>query len=608
MKSVRIFKLIAAMVVLIPSAVTSQPMIDDFLRTDEGPVILPQYEPGHYYVIKRSPSGGLETEPSSWESYHLTTSQSEYHRLFPDTFRTETGFYVVGEHSVANPSDSDSDGLDDLSEIDNGTNPFLDDTDGDGFPDAQDPMPNTPHCDNRIITITIKTFIPDSFVEPGAMTGQFFEGDIIGGDDRSFDKESQNFRTSHVILASPYEEDSSSGLLSSSSDTGRLRSYDRETSVVGSSLYPEALDDEVEGVPFMVRQAKASSAGITVESRRISPTKIELNCKGEAENPLVLPEFLDVVSPDISYDFTITLEASNSGFVWWTISGYHGGFPSHEIYINERPIILHTAVGAPFKLLGGPEEVFDVSVKEGFARTQPTRTEGDEFLISGSAGIQELEWNGATDPNRMIQSLFFNREVASEDWGFNQMARIASLRYNIGEPPAADASGFWLDGELQQNLNFANGRLEYSVPKHEFSHHMRCGVNIHDWDTRATFDVWVKGEPGTPFSITGRANGTEGLTGGDDSFGYRIIADNGSIRFKDVELSNASDSIAYLGTSIDEVIDYEGVTFSKVATISLDGDHNVRYSHIIRCPFVPWHTSVASVELDWQFRRCTEEE
>lgn len=230
-----------------------------------------------------------------------------------------------------------------------------------------------------------------------------------------------------------------------------------------------------------------------------------------------------------------------------------------------------------------------------------------EFLVTGSFEVREAEWNGATDPSRLVLNPRKGQEIASSTWNAQQTAKVSSVAYNVGTPPNSDPGGCWIDGEISQTMSFSNGRLQYSVPKHEFSNYMRCGVNIHYWNTYAILDIWVKGAPGTTFHISGSATGHETLTGGDVSFDYKVVGRNGNSTYTNAELANISESIIYSGTSTNETIVHNGVTYSKATNLTVGGGHFLGYSHIINCPLVPWHTSTASVELDLQFNTDREE-
>jgi|GEM_PF-6626848 len=571
--------------------------VEAFDRSIEGPVISPRHNTDHYYIIKRSPFSDLRNAPAEWEPYHLTTGGA-YYRFFPDSFDSAKGFYITEEHSVLQPSDTDDDGINDLSEIENGTNPFLPDSDGDGVPDSDDTSPNELPCERLPVTIVIKTFIPHAYINhPNFISNQIYGDRVFGGDNRSFDLNSSRFRSQHLILASPYEDHSTSGLIAETPQTGKTRLYDRETSVQGDSLRPEALADEIEGHPYMLEEGggEPQPSGLTVASVRLSSSKIQLTCTGDVDNPLT-------ASPNITYCFIITLEAKE-GYVWWTIEGLHDGFPAYEIYVNEKPILQHVAEGTAFNLFGGKIGVLKLDPYDGYAPHENIDPEVPDFIITGSATARESEWNGIFDSNRIVQNLQQEKQIATSSWITQQLAQVESLRYNVGMPPDDNASGCWLDGEIAQTLSFDDGRLQYSIPNHELAHYMRCGINIHEWDTRASFVTWVRGDVGTEFSISGAADGQEVLNGGDGSFGYKLVGKNGSHTFANLSMANSSHTVAYSGTSTNPTIIHEGVVYSKAATVELNGDHQITYSNILACPIVPWHTSAASVDLDLQLIR-----
>jgi len=232
--------------------------------------------------------------------------------------------------------------------------------------------------------------------------------------------------------------------------------------------------------------------------------------------------------------------------------------------------------------------------------------ETPDFLISGSFGVRESEWHGATDSNRVVLDVDRSESDPVASWIDEMETSPASTRYTVGGPPSGTPKGCWLNGVITEKIRFENGRLQFAIPEHSLSHYMRCGVNIHHWKSFATFDVWVKGPVGTEYSVTGNTAGSETLTGSDGSFGYSLRGFLGNSTHFSPSLANASSAITTSGTSAGPEITFNGEVYSKALTLTTGGEHYFGYSHIIQCPVVPWHTSNATLSLDLAFSKAPE--
>ena len=134
----RIF-IITGFATMVHSAHAAPPQIQETQWQGDGLKVYPVYDNQCYYIVKYS----SRLDPAAvWEPHHITTSRSQYHRFFQED--SKRGFYVVEERNASNPSDTDADGINDIAEINGGTNPFNGDSDGDGSPDLTDQNPTIP--------------------------------------------------------------------------------------------------------------------------------------------------------------------------------------------------------------------------------------------------------------------------------------------------------------------------------------------------------------------------------------------------------------------------------------------------------------------------------
>lgn len=241
----------------------------------------------------------------------------------------------------------------------------------------------------------------------------------------------------------------------------------------------------------------------------------------------------------------------------------------------------------------------DIVIKWCIADDESTcaSSEPAPVLIRGTFGFRESEWNGLSDPSSTVQEPSINQVDLVESWTNELEGEVASQNYNIGPPPAGMPGGCWVDGNIYQRISAKptqrgeSMEFKYTV-EHDGSYYCFCGVNIHWWSTHSDLEFFVRGPIGTRYAISGKVRGGEQLTGSDGSFNHDAVVDGESHVPEDQFL------VQKKRYSTGPEVEVNGVTYSRAFEIDCDGDHVFAYSHIIQCPFIPWHTSNASVSIE----------
>jgi len=196
-------------------------------------------------------------------------------------------------------------------------------------------------------TINVTTFIPTNSLTgpPQARCGRGRQL-VFKGDDRGFSPAGASFRTRTRITVIPEQSADADGLKAGSEQelVGETRSYAPDA--LANGVLDAADDDAVLNDCHLLHEvATASNSNMHAAVTRTGEHQVSVHIFGGAGNPLV-------VSPEINWDFTITIDTSGTS-AHWTINGAHDGFPAYEVYINDNPI--HTYSPGP-----GPYGLFDI--------------------------------------------------------------------------------------------------------------------------------------------------------------------------------------------------------------------------------------------------------
>ena len=200
--------------------------------------------------------------------------------------------------------------------------------------------------------ISFLTFIPYDIVKgPGktCFTGFTVRQLYYDGDGRSYNGGGGSFRTKQAVTVIPETTCSKSGIKegSSSNSVGLTKSYASDAvanpnaDAADYTLVPGADDAVLDDCHFLQETGRASTEGMHIDVTREGDHKVRAHLYGGAGNPL-LP------SPDIDWDFTITIDSSGQQTTW-ALQGKHDGFPGYEIYINGQQIY--------GRIPGSPEEL-----------------------------------------------------------------------------------------------------------------------------------------------------------------------------------------------------------------------------------------------------------
>lgn len=201
--------------------------------------------------------------------------------------------------------------------------------------------------------ITINTFIPANNIDHPIHPNRVFSGD-----DRSYNKNASSSRSHYKLTVIPIETLESNGIKSGSETktVGKTTSYEKSTSLDSSGkLTSAAKSDTIKGTPLMVDYDTASSSGISsASSTKKSSRKFEYHCVVSIGNPLVL-------SPNIDYDFKITVDLSDPEKPKYEIVGDHDGYPGYEVYIGDKRIHEFDpgTTNSPWSLWGDSDQTVD---------------------------------------------------------------------------------------------------------------------------------------------------------------------------------------------------------------------------------------------------------
>lgn len=187
--------------------------------------------------------------------------------------------------------------------------------------------------------ISYSTFIPPNYVNgppsafcvtpPPFPTLQFL---VFKGDDRGFDRASNDYRTNYFFTVIPQEECNASGIKGSiTPDTGTTKSY-AEDAVLADGMLDAGDDDGVAGDCHLFEESgKAGLGNMKSDPQRIDRDTVHVRLFGGAGNPLT-------PSPEISWDVTIAIDGKNRQ---WSLQGQHDCYPAHEMYVNDMRMHRH---------------------------------------------------------------------------------------------------------------------------------------------------------------------------------------------------------------------------------------------------------------------------
>ena len=195
-------------------------------------------------------------------------------------------------------------------------------------------------------TINVTTFIQTNSLQ-GPPQARCDGGKqlFFKGDDRGFSATASTFRTRSLITVIPEQSADADGLKEGSEQelVGQTRSYAPDA--LADGVIDSADDDSVLHDCHLLHDvATASNSNMHAAVTRTGAHVVSVHMFGGAANPLVFG------SPEINWDFTITIDTSGSS-AHWTIMGAHDGFPSYEVYINNNQIYTFSPGPGPYGFL-----------------------------------------------------------------------------------------------------------------------------------------------------------------------------------------------------------------------------------------------------------------
>ncbi len=245
--------------------------------------------------------------------------------------------------------------------------------------------------------IVVTTFIPAPFV-PDATAGlrglptELLPALVNSGDDRSFDPDSDRYRTRQSVTLIANESADSDGL----KDGTKLNEINSSKSFTLDALDDGVLDERDEdGVlgDFHLQHGESDNLsgrkGMIIDDPiRLGPNEVQIRMRTDS-NPLEGPrDELIPGSPTIDWDLTITIDASQDTPTA-TIQGTWDGFPALEVYVNGSELWTYTPGNGPYGIF----ELFNLLPVQGDIQipqtTQPVIRKNDgPSILQATANVE----------------------------------------------------------------------------------------------------------------------------------------------------------------------------------------------------------------------------
>ena len=280
------------------------------------------------------------------------------------------------------PVDSDNDGIpDDQDECPNEFGPPSNsgcpepptDSDNDGIPDDQDECPNEfgpfhnngcPESNVKKFNIKFMAFIPANYVDtpfspeaqcliniPAPVPTVLSKPLIYAGDDRGFNPfASQHGQYRVMQKVTIVKEEYSDGSLEYYIESGSKKTrVNASHSYVKNGTGDGALDHGAIGridssdndgiLHDCILQHDVASDTVRrikkIRFTRLNKNKVKVHFKGKARNGLIR------IGPSIDWDFSVIINSNKNRDVV-RVRGNHDNFPAYEVYVNNKPVHLHT--------------------------------------------------------------------------------------------------------------------------------------------------------------------------------------------------------------------------------------------------------------------------
>ncbi|MEM7582803.1 MAG: hypothetical protein AAF560_05440 [Acidobacteriota bacterium] len=211
--------------------------------------------------------------------------------------------------------------------------------------------PYCPASDNNNFAVVIRAFIPVNYAtspNPLDICRQFIppstfidKNRIFAGDDRGFEAipdtkplhplYPEKYRMKQEITMIPDESRSSQGYLSGThfAGAGETLTYTEASAADGQIDQTDwdwpNLDDCIRFHAYAVGEVTRN-----FNVQRLASNKVKGTFSAAGPNPL------SAFSPDIDWNFEITLEKPNPGIVAWTVHAQHDCMPAYEVFINNQ--------------------------------------------------------------------------------------------------------------------------------------------------------------------------------------------------------------------------------------------------------------------------------
>jgi len=302
-------------------------------------------------------------------------------------------------------------------------------------------------------TINVTTFIPGNYVPgppqsfcitppsvdlsqlPPQITPPHFHKVVFSGDNRGPDRLATSYRTRQLVTIIPDASADADGLKEGSVENlvGTTKAYADDALSDGII---DATDDDgvLDDCHLLHEIATATASNMAVVVTRVTNFVVSAHLFGGASNPLVSG------SPEINWDFTITIDVSSSS-PQWAVAGEWDGFPAVEIYINDSLIYFSSPGPGPYSFAADLIKLFpgigDTSVSQSGTVSGTAASSVDFSFLGGASAVYH---------DSAIEKIM-------SDWNppRNFAARVNNLRNGSGSANRINENVFLQEGKTLAN-------------------------------------------------------------------------------------------------------------------------------------------------------------
>ena len=191
--------------------------------------------------------------------------------------------------------------------------------------------------------VSYSAFIPhDHVIGPPQARCGFVQQLYFAGDARGFSSTATSFRGRQRVSVVTDDADGIKDETSPQNLVGESRSYAPDA--LADGRIDSADDDAVLGDCHLLHaRGTASTSSMHITVTPVSAKVVRVRLFGGTSNPLL-------ISPNIDWDLTLTIDASSLP-TSWTLTGAHDGFPAHEVYVNGQTLYTYDPGAPPYSFV-----------------------------------------------------------------------------------------------------------------------------------------------------------------------------------------------------------------------------------------------------------------